>query len=303
MPKSRHADRVFRTPAASEHRVASAATTLRATASSAGAARRFVNDVLVNRGMERVADVAALLTSELVTNAIIHARSPVHLDLVMFASHVRVEVRDLSPAPPARRRDRPLAAVPGRGLELVEALANRWGAHVAPGGKCVWFELGGWPDGEGPDRQEVLLRDVPAASFVALNLHIDQLLHELQILAAGRGWHPASVNERMATLITKAVGRYSAARSSAWRQAEEATRHDRPRLDITVQLPTEAAMASVELLTVLEDADELCASGELLTLPVTDEMWALRRWVTEQMWDQLRSGEPYPGPWGRRTAP
>jgi anti-sigma regulatory factor (Ser/Thr protein kinase) len=79
-----------------------------------------------------------LLTSELVTNSVVHAHSPVSLVISRCGPVVRVEVADrmrgpVSPAgEPSDSR--------GRGLRLVETLADRWGAHDTAHGKVVWFE-------------------------------------------------------------------------------------------------------------------------------------------------------------------
>jgi anti-sigma regulatory factor (Ser/Thr protein kinase) len=93
-------------------------------------------------GAAAVREVAILLTSELVTNAIVHVGGGVELRVNGDAGVVRITVRDSSPTPPKPRTsdDR---AVTGRGLGLVEQLAARWGTDLttSPRGKEVWFEL------------------------------------------------------------------------------------------------------------------------------------------------------------------
>jgi anti-sigma regulatory factor (Ser/Thr protein kinase) len=108
---------------------------------SAGAARRFVHDTLV-RWLDASADDEAILlcTDELVTNAIIHVASDVELVVRSEAGVVRVEVHDASARPPLRRLPPPDAET-GRGLQLVEALATRWGVSPLDTGKSVWFEM------------------------------------------------------------------------------------------------------------------------------------------------------------------
>ncbi|MGW7067622.1 ATP-binding protein [Streptomyces sp. NPDC054855] len=93
-----------------------------------------------------VADAAVLLLSELMTNAVRHGRVPVGREVearcVLGGGVLRVEVADASDALPC-----PRAAGPddesGRGLALVELLADDWGARPRPYGigKTVWFEL------------------------------------------------------------------------------------------------------------------------------------------------------------------
>jgi anti-sigma regulatory factor (Ser/Thr protein kinase) len=85
--------------------------------------------------------VAVLLVSELVTNAVRHAGSPLTVAVSIGRAAVRVEVRDRSPRLPALREQHKAEDEWGRGLVLVDALANRWGAERLPSGKRVWFEL------------------------------------------------------------------------------------------------------------------------------------------------------------------
>ncbi|MET9389850.1 ATP-binding protein [Streptomyces sp. NPDC006624] len=93
---------------------------------------------LAERG--EVADVAELLVGELATNALVHAES--RFRLTLFAAHgvLRCEVADQE-----RRVPRVVEAgtgESGRGMFLVDALAQRWGWHRDGPGKTVWFELG-----------------------------------------------------------------------------------------------------------------------------------------------------------------
>ena len=108
---------------------------------SVGVARSLVRDSLA--GFDRDArDVALLLTSELVTNAILHARTPVQLGVLVDGGRALVCVADRLPespalSPRAHSHDRP----GGRGLALVEDLADTWGTTTYTGGKTVWFVL------------------------------------------------------------------------------------------------------------------------------------------------------------------
>ncbi len=110
--------------------------------SSPGRARRFVRDVLAAWGAEQFEEPATLLTSELVTNAVLHARSRPELKLRLTGDRLWVGVSDNTPVSPVRKRYGPEAAT-GRGLMLVERMAAGWGSDRTPGGKVVWFELDG----------------------------------------------------------------------------------------------------------------------------------------------------------------
>lgn len=103
--------------------------------SSPRLARRFVASHLAD--VECVDDVA-LLTSELVTNAVTHAGSVAEVVLVRRPRAVRVEVGDRDGTAPQKR---PPDDRGGRGLHLVEAVADRWGVDRRANGKVVWFEI------------------------------------------------------------------------------------------------------------------------------------------------------------------
>ena len=110
--------------------------------SSAGAARRFVRHTLEEWGLDRLEEACTLLVSELVTNVVLHARTRCEVRLRREGSGVRVDVVDDNPQLPSAKRHDADAAT-GRGLQLVERLAHRWGSSPAPDGdgKVVWFSL------------------------------------------------------------------------------------------------------------------------------------------------------------------
>ncbi|WP_035846925.1 ATP-binding SpoIIE family protein phosphatase [Kitasatospora azatica] len=103
-----------------------------------GRARRLAGHALRRWGLESLAANTELMVSELVTNAVQHAKKPVTLRLVR-TSVLRCEVGDDSPALPRRRKAGP-EEERGRGLELVAKCADGWGATRLGGGKVVWFE-------------------------------------------------------------------------------------------------------------------------------------------------------------------
>jgi anti-sigma regulatory factor (Ser/Thr protein kinase) len=115
---------------------------LEASYDSVGAARLAVRKAVSAAPREFVSD-AVLLTSELVTNAVVHTRRPCRLSLGFHpaACFLRVDVID-------RSRDQPRVCPPsagqvgGLGLRIVDATSTRWGTAPRRGGKSVWFELG-----------------------------------------------------------------------------------------------------------------------------------------------------------------
>lgn len=101
-------------------------------------ARGLVRDMLAKWGLSQLSETVQLLVSELVTNAVRHGAGEIGLRLIKTAS-LLCEVRDDGyDLPVLRRAD--VTAENGRGLQLVTALAERWGAQRTPTGKVVWFE-------------------------------------------------------------------------------------------------------------------------------------------------------------------
>ncbi len=107
-------------------------------------ARSLVRHTLREWELDSVVDVAALLVSELVTNALRHATGPIGVRVVRgpagAAGILLVEVSDPLPDPPRERVARP-DDEDGRGLQLVASATRRWGTRPGEAGKTVWFEL------------------------------------------------------------------------------------------------------------------------------------------------------------------
>jgi anti-sigma regulatory factor (Ser/Thr protein kinase) len=121
--------------------------TLPHTLAAPGLARRY----LTSRSAVWTADVldlAVLLTSELVTNAVLHGLGPVQLLLDDDGDRLRIEISDGETALPPGPGRPDGTQVSGRGLLIVDSLADRWGSHSrpVPPGKIVWFEVRRVPD-------------------------------------------------------------------------------------------------------------------------------------------------------------
>ncbi len=104
------------------------------------AARVFLDDVLHGWGHVAIPEDARLVLSELVTNAVIHARSPFSVSVGAGDSTVRLAVHDQSPAQPSMSEPDPLTPS-GRGLQLISALSSAWGVERRPPGKVIWAEV------------------------------------------------------------------------------------------------------------------------------------------------------------------
>jgi anti-sigma regulatory factor (Ser/Thr protein kinase) len=112
---------------------------LDATPAAARAARAFLADHVGSIDPD-TAYAAAVCASELVTNGVLHARTPLVLGVTIGTGRLLVTVADRAsghPHPPPPDDERPS----GRGLVLVDALADRWGVDDADEGKTVWFTI------------------------------------------------------------------------------------------------------------------------------------------------------------------
>ncbi|MFE1248921.1 SpoIIE family protein phosphatase [Streptomyces sp. NPDC058735] len=135
-----------------DNRSRSSVITARAAASfdpvgrSVASARSFVRDTLQGWGFADIVDDAVVLTSELVTNAVVHAGTSADVLCLRSDEGARIEVADRYP-----EREIPLQGTAvnmgspdregGRGLQLCAALAGRWGVEYTPTHKTVWFQL------------------------------------------------------------------------------------------------------------------------------------------------------------------
>jgi anti-sigma regulatory factor (Ser/Thr protein kinase) len=121
---------------------------LPAALSSVGAGRRFVQRLLIQWHLDDLADVAVLLASEALTNAVVHAATAVRLE-VWHDEELVVRVTDFNAAPvlspvsalglQSLMENPDLDAESGRGLMLIASLAERWGVTPQDAGKTVWF--------------------------------------------------------------------------------------------------------------------------------------------------------------------
>lgn len=117
------------------------ALTLPASGRSAAAARSFVRSFCRTHAVPVTVEVdALLLTSELMSNTYLHARSAAKLCLAVTAGVLLIEVSDDCPTHPVLGTA-VHAAESGRGVMIMDALAHRWGVRAHATGKTVWFEL------------------------------------------------------------------------------------------------------------------------------------------------------------------
>lgn len=108
--------------------------------SSATRARALARERFATSCSHDTLDTIALLVTELVTNAILHARTTMQLTLDTRPGVVRITVEDESNEQPTMQHYAS-DAITGRGLALVDQLSSSWGVESTPTGKLVWCHV------------------------------------------------------------------------------------------------------------------------------------------------------------------
>jgi anti-sigma regulatory factor (Ser/Thr protein kinase) len=159
-------------------------------ATSATEARRLLRHALADVDRHEAWADAEVAVSEIVTNALVHAGTPMHLRVLLGSPGLRVELHDGSPHLPHRRHHSEVAAT-GRGLHVVGEMVDRWGAYPSGAGKVVWFEIATAENGHAqhadppplaPDAVEIELINVPLLMHAAWQEHAAALLRELLLV-------------------------------------------------------------------------------------------------------------------------
>lgn len=266
-------------------------------AGSAASARRFVRAALPALPPDLV-DTAELVAGELVTNALLHARTEADLALSVLGDRVRVAVGDRRPdLAPVPHRCAPYGGT-GQGLVLVRRLATRYGVDTGERGKTVWCELS--PDGPAPlppgcrsGREAaprpgvtVTLVDVPVALYTASQQHRHALMRELVFAASAGGGVDVSAEVLAAAHdANNAISAWVAAAMDD--QPADAGVHS-----LTLRVPADAAPAVRTLGEVLELAEEATREERVLTLPALPRCLLFQEWLFDQITGQLAGAQP-----------
>jgi GAF domain-containing protein/anti-sigma regulatory factor (Ser/Thr protein kinase) len=266
-----------------------------------------------------VSSCAALLTSELVTNAVLHAATPMCVTLHILPDRIRVDVADGNSSFPAIK-DYGRDAATGRGLTLFNTLASDWGVQAVDGGKIVWFELPvdfpvtpiNFSDGTfrfdlmGLTHPE-LHREETSSPMIAVRLigtpvtllqkaseQYEALFRELRLMKERGAGTPGApgLPERLSVLVSEMGTRFSGLGPGIDEMWQTAVDNRVDQLDWTLELPQAAVVACEFYDAMLDEADEFGLSAQLLTLPASPTSVAVRRWFLSELIGQLNGKAP-----------
>jgi anti-sigma regulatory factor (Ser/Thr protein kinase) len=307
---------------------------LRPDPSAAREARAWVVDVLDGWPEDSV-ERARLLVSELVTNAVLHARTDITVRCEWGADRARFEVGDGNRGAPTPKRY-VADSLTGRGMRLVAVLAESWGVERTADGKVVWFTVApvmAPPDlsievdplgvtgvemlaaalvepavesgpiggtgardttGGGPGMVHVKILDLPLELYLEAEQHNDAVLRELDLIERSSRRAP-QVPARLLELASELRAFFTAATTSTRAQVEEAIRTGQARVNLDIEVPAQGWEILTEMAVQLDEVDQFCRDGALLTLAASPRQRRFRHWYANQMANQMR-GHP-PTPW------
>lgn len=268
------------------------------TPASAQTARRVASEALLALERPELLDDVAAVVSELVANAVVHARTELELSVQPAGAGVRVEVSDGSAIIPRWAPAR-VTATSGRGLIMVQRLSSAWGVEPRAGGKTVWalieqpadqaqdasFEdlLALWSaDQPEPARspgavvQVVLTVDV--AQMLDSRAHTADLARELQLLVYGDTTDPESAPVvQLANRLASATEAFHEVRHQILQQTLSAAQRGHTEVTLDLLLHRADADAARAWLDALDQADALTDTGVLLLPPFPPGMVEFRR--------------------------
>jgi hypothetical protein len=280
---------------------------LEAVPESSREARRFVTDLTRQWRLDHVQDTAALCAAELATNAVLHARGRFFLTVRPAGPGLRIDVLDSSPShlplptpTEGSALDLTTFGTSGRGLQIVAALADRWGIFTTEDAKTVWVEV----SGEAPaaptkpitvlhTRRQALdlihfnFLNMPVRAAVASGIQVEEVIREIQFDRGSSG-----VTPNIARLFTLLDGSASV-RLSGRHQALIAAGEGRLHFDLTVAADPASLQSLTELSVLLREL------SDLLPIPVpapSEDVITFRIWLNEEMAHQQSGSVPSPCP-------
>ena len=299
---------------------------------SAVVARRLLTRAVTAWGLpDPIRNDATLAISELVTNSVLHAGTPVRIRVHRLGPGLRIEVGDGNSRLPIVDAARPEdlltnRSMTGRGLALVAAMCDRWGAEPCQGGKITWAEVGtgrrvvasapapAYPPAPAPPRVPAAARangvvtgetvtgggrrihfvGVPVALILESTRQLSDLQREMQVMAMGRT-APPEIEQ-----VVQA-GRPWVTDIDLWtdadrRLAERAAARGEATIDFDLVVPADVASRIEGISRWLLRTASAVTRRHLLTLPPSEEVTALRRWYRREILSQMAGRSPQPCP-------
>lgn len=282
---------------------------------SAARARQVVRETLELARATRWVDDAALVLSEIVTNALVHAATQIQVRVTADPTRARVEVRDASPHLPVPR-DYSTVSGTGRGLHIVSELTDDWGAFAEGGGKVVWFEMRGpsatqrneelrAAPSDASDTVTVELCNFPLLLHAAWQEHAAALLREYLLVHLDEGElaplaRHAEASDAMNLLHEQVPALELAQDPEAIMSGAVEPLVSADHLALTV--PRTSVPSFATLNSMLAEATAVAEAGLLLVPPTQPEVAEMRQWICTQVRDQS-AGERGPRPWASPSTP
>ncbi|HSL56213.1 MAG TPA: ATP-binding protein [Acidimicrobiales bacterium] len=274
-----------------------------------GEARRVVDAALRRWGCTAATDDVLLCVSELATNAVVHGAPPAVLVVTDADPGVVVEVADAGPIADDFTLRARVAADPamprsnhpgGRGLLIVDHLADTWGLAQRPVGKTVWCAIatGRATTETAPvalrtlDVHTIVLREVPVRLMLDSERHLDALVGALR-LAALKG-DPGS--GALADELDGHRSRHVAERNTALGEALRRVHEGGDRLDVTLRFVDDPGRAAPEFAAAVDAAEAWCEATGAPELVADEELARYRRWYLTEIVSQTDGRDPRPCP-------
>ena len=272
---------------------------------AAAVSRSFVEPLVRHWDLGAIGFDAALVTTELVTNAVLHAELDVVLVLRPITRGVRIEVTDQCPSVLPHVAPHHTGALweltlgqSGRGLRVVSELAARWGVATTQQTKTVWAEL---IEGRtGPSEPLLQLEyelvvedglsfqflDLPTKVAIESGVQIEDLVRSIQLEHGPVGPEEHTVGHIYELLLSTAADRLAGRDAVMWAFAE-----DKETFDLALETTLESMRDLGELWAMLEDPSALL---DIAPPPPSERVTEFRSWIRAEALRQLGGNVPRP---------
>lgn len=272
----------------------------------------MIRDLLAASDRDDLVETAVLLVSEVVTNALLHAGTPIDVAARLDEDGLHVEVGDGSLHLPVRRRYASTAGT-GRGLLMLEQLVDEWGVSRHQRGKTVWFRLDagdnetGLPvEGQadedhvaGPvESVDVELRNVPLLLHAAWQEHAEALLREFLLASLDDEDDVDPIQMHAEATDAIAILEEHIPRLQVDVEPDKLMQGaTEPLVSVpllTVPVPVSSVPHFQTLDRTIEASLELARLGVTLTPPTQPEIQVFRHWLCREVAGQAAGADPVP---------